>query len=142
MKIIDFELLGNVVKFYLGKDDLQRFYGDDWDDAPYDCNAGEVYDEFVSGVREIAFPSSWVLLEPKDDSRYYRESCPFCKDDFFARKVPCVIAVKIKDEMFRWQVEGCFSTFAASDNPGDVVKFYIGDKMNPSDALTVFDQQI
>ena len=70
VNFIDFELLGNVVKFYLGKDDLQEFYGDDWDDAPYDCNAGDVYDEFVSGVREIAFPSNWVLLEPKDDSRY------------------------------------------------------------------------
>ena len=140
MKIIDFELLGNVVKFYLGKDDLQEFYGDDWDDAPYDCNAGEVYDEFVSGVREIAFPSNWVLLEPKDDSRYYRENCPFCKDDFVARKAPCVIAVKIKDGGWRWETEGCFSQYAAADNPCDVVKFYIGDKMEPSDVLTIFGQ--
>lgn len=140
MKIIDFELLGNVVKFYLGKDDLQEFYGDDWDDAPYDCNAGEVYDEFVSGVREIAFPSNWVLLEPKDDSRYYRENCPFCKDDFVARKAPCVIAVKIKDGGWRWEAEGCFSQYAAADSPDKVVKFYIGDKMEPSDALTIFGQ--
>lgn len=139
MKIIDFELLGNVVKFYLGKDDLQNFCGDDWDDAPYDCNAGDMYNKFVSGVREIAFPSNWVLLEPKDDY-WHGKYCPWCKDDFVARKTPCVIAVRIKEGNYRYEVEGHFSVYAAADDPNNVVKFYIGDKMESSDKLTIFGE--
>lgn len=30
MKIIDFERKGNLVRFYLGDDDLVEWYGDDW----------------------------------------------------------------------------------------------------------------
>ena len=40
-EIIDFERKGNVVRFYLGKNGEQ--WGDDWDDAPYEHNAGKVY---------------------------------------------------------------------------------------------------
>lgn len=45
MKIIDFERKGNLVRFYLGDDDLEEWYGDDWNDTPYEHNAGQVYDE-------------------------------------------------------------------------------------------------
>ena len=43
MKIIDFECTGNVVRFYLGKDNEKDYHGDDWNDTPYECNAGTVY---------------------------------------------------------------------------------------------------
>ena len=46
LKIIDFEKKGNVVRFYYGKDSLKEWYGDDWDDRPYEHNAGEVYHRF------------------------------------------------------------------------------------------------
>lgn len=42
MQIIDMEKKGNVVRFYLGENGKQ--WGDDWNDAPYDCNAGTVYE--------------------------------------------------------------------------------------------------
>ena len=35
MKVIDFERKGNVIRFYLGKDDLTEWWGDDWNDTPY-----------------------------------------------------------------------------------------------------------
>lgn len=39
MKIIDFERKGNLVRFYLGDDDLAEWWGDDWNDTPYEHNA-------------------------------------------------------------------------------------------------------
>lgn len=36
-QIIDFKRKGNMVRFYIGKNGEQ--WGDDWNDAPYDCNA-------------------------------------------------------------------------------------------------------
>lgn len=44
MKIIDFERKGNLVRFYLGDDDLHDWSGDDWNDTPYEYNAGQVYE--------------------------------------------------------------------------------------------------
>ena len=34
MKLLDLERKGNVVRFFLGADDLEKWWGDDWDDAP------------------------------------------------------------------------------------------------------------
>lgn len=59
MQIIDFEKIGNVVRFYLGNNGEQ--WGDDWDDAPYDFNAGAVYDQYVQGTKDIAFPPEWMF---------------------------------------------------------------------------------
>ena len=78
MKIIDFEKKGNIVRFYLGEKTedwgwtnpeykdytgetpswlkpKDTYYGDDWDDAPYEHNAGQVYEEFIKGQKDIAF---------------------------------------------------------------------------------------
>ena len=41
MKIVDFKKEGNIVRFYLGET-INGIYGDDWDDTPYEHNAGEV----------------------------------------------------------------------------------------------------
>lgn len=57
MKIIDFEKKGNVVRFYLGADDCFDYWGDDWNDAPYDCNGGNVYHNFVIGHKDMFFRS-------------------------------------------------------------------------------------
>ena len=51
MKIIDFEIKGNQVKFYLGSDNCDNYWGDDWDDKPYEHNAGEPYDTINSENR-------------------------------------------------------------------------------------------
>ena len=92
MKIIDFKRKGNVVRFYLGKDSLKEWYGDDWDDVPYEHNAEQVYSEFVSDIADIAFPFESLVLEPQDDWHNNGNS-EYCKNDMVARKVPCIIVV-------------------------------------------------
>ena len=60
-KIIDFERKGNVVRFYLIKVDRNDdYYGDDWDDTPYEHNAGSVYDSFVNKIVDVFFPYDMV----------------------------------------------------------------------------------
>ena len=84
MKIIDWERKGNVVRFYLGQDTLTTWGGDDWDDAPYEHNAGKVYDKYISGQIDIAFGFDSTVEEPADicaNSKY-------SKDDFIKRKAP------------------------------------------------------
>lgn len=92
MKIIDFEKKGNVVRFYLGRSDLDEYYGDDWNDAPYDCNAGTVYDRYISGYLDVAFPFDAAVLEPCNGAF----NCCYTKEDMVAGNVPCIIVVPPK----------------------------------------------
>ena len=102
--IIDWARKGNVVRFYLGSEtdgwgwlnpddeeakELFKYdkesmeaslgrkpYGDDWDDAPYESNAGPVYDRFVKGHKDVAFGYDTIVLEPSDgvlNSKYSKE---------------------------------------------------------------------
>lgn len=122
MKIIDFEKKGNVVRFYLGKDDCEDYRGDDWNDIPYEHNAGRVYDEYIVSHRDIAFPFDVVVLEPQDTDCQYNSL--WCKDDMKARKVPCIIAVRNPDEYH----EDEFEHYLGDEK---TIKFYFGDKMEP-----------
>ena len=129
MKIIDWDREGNVVRFYLGDDDCTDYHGDDWDDAPYDCNAGTVYKEYIKGHADIAFPYDVMVLEPCDGVL----NCPFCKDDMVKGKVPCIIAVPAslakdtyEDSYLNWV--GCKGVKA----------FYFNDPMEPSDKTIVY----
>ena len=90
MKIIDFETKGNVIKLYLGTND--DYWGDDWDDTPYEHNAGKVYSEFIEKSIEFAFPVNFKVLTPEDDWHYNGNS-PYCKEDFKNRKAPCIIII-------------------------------------------------
>lgn len=88
MKIIDWDRKGNVLRLYLGEDYLEDWWGDDWDDRPYECNAGEVYEEFVAGIVDVAFPYGFGLFEPADDGI----NSGFCKNDF-KKGVPFLVIV-------------------------------------------------
>lgn len=77
LKVIDFEIHGNQMKLYLGDKNCTNYWGDDWDDKPYECNAGIVYDRFVKDTAVINFLND-ELVEIKDG--YYNS--PFCKEDF------------------------------------------------------------
>ena len=122
MKIIDFEKKGNVVRFYLGANGLKEWWGDDWDDAPYDCNAGRVYDEYVSGHRDIAFPFDCLVIEPCEGVC----NCKFCKEDMIARRVPCIIVVpKELADSSSWYGHG-FDYWVGVDG---ITKYYFGDRM-------------
>ena len=126
MKIIDFAKKGNVVRFFLGNDDLSEWWGDDWDDAPYDCNAGEVYDEYKAGYRDIAFSFGDIVLEPCNGVM----NCHYSKEDMIKRRVPCIIVVPEEIEDESWYGED-FAYWASVDG---VKRYYFGDRMEMKDA--------
>lgn len=127
MKIIDFNKKGNLVRFYLGDDDCDDYYGDDWNDTPYEHNAGMIYDEFVKDYVDVVFPFDYVVNEPCEDWRNQGNS-PWCKDDMRDRKVPCIVASEPADD--EWLGDDEFSYRLARD---DSVKIYFGD--HPNDLL-------
>jgi len=141
MEVIDFDKKGNVVRLSLGEktedwgwtrpdyvwcgehpDWLKpsdRYYGDDWNDTPYECNAGSVYGEFVKGYIDLAFDFDSLVLEPSDGE--FNSS--YCKDDMEARNVPCLIIVPKSVYRDSWDTDS-FKTWVGSDK---ILKIYFGD---------------
>ena len=64
MKIIDFEKRGNVIRFYCGKDDCDDYWGDDWNDRPYEHNAERVYSEYIEEYIDVAVDIDYHVMEP------------------------------------------------------------------------------
>ena len=124
MKIIDFERKGNVVRFYLGEDELERWHGDDWDDAPYEHNAGRVYDEFVIGHHDVTVPFDYTVMEPCTGQLNSR----WCKLDMVNRAVPCIIIVPNKLEEEYWY-NNDFNDYVGA---AEVKRIYFGDKLDTS----------
>ena len=122
MQIIDFIRKGNVVRFLLG-DANGDYWGDDWDDAPYDCNAGEVYDRYVKGHRDIIFPFDDLVLEPCDGE--YGDTW-VTKEDMKARHVPCIIVVP--KALYEDTYKDAFRDWVGADG---IQKFFFGDTMEP-----------
>ena len=120
-KIIDFETKGNVIRFYLGADECNDYWGDDWDDRPYEHNAGEVYERFVVGYADVYVDMNLTVYIPERDW-HYNGCSPFCKEDFKNRKAPCVIIADSED----WG--SCYSNELGNST---AAKFYFEDKMEP-----------
>ncbi len=116
MKIIDWECKGNLVRFYLGQG--EDYWGDDWDDVPYEHNAGRVYGEFIQGHRDICFPFDSAVYEP--DYEYCNS--PYSKEDMKNRKCPCVVVIGESKLGFN---DG-YNAALASDQSA---KYYFGDEM-------------
>lgn len=92
--LIDFEVKGNVIRLYFGNN--PDYWGDDWDDRPYECNAGTVYSEYVEEIKDYAFDFDTAVLSPEEDW-HYRGNSPYCKEDFKNRIAPCLIIGKNMD---------------------------------------------
>ena len=110
LKVIDFERKGNVVRLYLGVG--TDYWGDDWDDIPYEHNAGTVYDKYVRGYVDVAFPFNMLVCEPSDN---WTRNSRWSKDDMKKRKVPCIVVTDDNDS---------FSTAMADESSR---KIYFGD---------------
>ena len=123
MKVIDFNTKGNVIKLYFGKDDEKEYLGDDWDDAPYEHNAGTVYNEYVWEIKEYAFPFGYEVLEPASDWHYGGNS-PFSKEDMKKRKIPCLIIKQIDENS--WSDD--YSLLLGSKEK-NVLKIYFNDNL-------------
>ena len=129
MKIIDFEKRGNVVRFYCGKDDCEDYWGDDWNDRPYEHNAERVYSEYIEEYIDVAVDMDYHVMEPADDWRY-NNNTPFSKEDMKKRSVPCIIVVPENDSY----VSEEFNRYAVSDN---VDKIYFGDSIEKLNKYTI-----
>lgn len=122
-KIIDFELKGNQVRFYLGENGKQ--WGDDWNDTPYESNAGSVYSEFVKDTAVVTFDFDDIVLEPSDGVM----NSQYCKEDMIKQEVPCIVVIR-KDEFegpgdsSRWEYEGDFQKALAHPH---AKKYYFGE---------------
>lgn len=121
MKIIDFKKAGNVVRFFLGEDSLDDWWGDDWDDAPYEHNAGQVYDEYVSGWFDVAWNADMWVMEPSDGA-YNSE---YSKADMLRGDCPCIAVLK-PEENDAW---GDLS-FAKLGTSKRSAKVYFGDPVD------------
>lgn len=120
MEIIDFARKGNLVRFYLGKNGEQ--WGDDWDDVPYEHNAEGVYEQYVSGHKDVSFPFDDIVLEPCDGTC----NSPYSKKDMILRKVPCLIVVPKEVCCDDWMYSDDFAYWVGADG---VKKYYFGDEM-------------
>ena len=129
MKIIDFEKRGNVIRFYCGKDDCDDYWGDDWNDRPYEHNAERVYSEYIEEYIDVAVDMDYHVMEPADDWRY-NNNTPFSKEDMKKRSVPCIIVVPEDDSY----VSEEFNRYAVSDN---VDKIYFGDSIEKLNKYTI-----
>ena len=122
MKVIDFDKRGNVIRLYFGEDEETEYWGDDYDDAPYEHNAGRVYGRYIKQVADFAFPFECEVMEPADDWNY-RGNSPFSKQDMKRRIAPCLIVVKGIDS---WDI--CFSKYCASNDREHVLPIYFEDR--------------
>lgn len=120
-KIIDFEKNGNVVRFYIGTSD--DYWGDDWNDCPYEHNAGTVYSAYVTRIIDVAFPFDAKVLEPADDYPAWQGNSPYTKEDMKKRNTPCLIVVPEEIALNDW-VYDSFTKYVGSDN---VERFYFND---------------
>ena len=121
MKIIDCRAKGNIVRFFLGKDDLKKWNGDDWNDRPYEHNAGEVYEEYVSGFKDISFGFNDILFEPN----YGHQNSRYAREDFMKNDIPILVVIPEK------YVKDCIFSFEEALAIDGVIKFRMGDKMEP-----------
>lgn len=120
MKIIDFKIKGNQIKFFLGRDGCTEYKGDDWDNYPYEDDAGPVYDVYITGYFVKTFDFDDIVVEPSDCDWDRDSRC--CKNDMKERKIPCVCVLpeKYKDE--------CASdTFLSVMGCEHSIKYFFGD---------------
>ena len=119
-KVIDFNKLGNVVRFYLGDKDLDNFYGDDWDDTPYEHNAGLVYDRFIKGYVDVAWDLDYVVCEPCDGTW----NSGYCKNDFKKQNIPVIVVRHLGKDEYMWAYDTFNRCLANADR-----KIFIGTSL-------------
>lgn len=120
MKIIDFERRGNVVRFYLGEDNIKDYTGDDWGDDTWEYKASRVYDEYIVAYGDISVPFDRVVLDSSE--------CQYCysKNDMKNRLVPC-IAIANVDRLGQDCGHLQFGVAIAMD---DTERVYFGDEFD------------
>lgn len=128
LRLIDAQTKGNLVRLYFGDYDetTKQWYGaenpgelphgDDWDDAPYEHNAGLVYARYVKNVLDVYVKWDYRVFEPNEG---YLNS-PFTREGLFKDKAP-VIYIKTSEPY--WLTEDM------RENDPSVVRFCMQDDL-------------
>lgn len=116
--LIDFEKKCNQLRLFFGDD--EKPWGDDWDDAPYQHNAGRVYEKFIKDTAVLSFYYDDIVYEPSDDYNFQDVS----KEMMLKKKVPAFVAlpVKYREPESYWK---CYS-FAELLADSYSIPFYFG----------------
>ena len=122
MKIIGWNRKGNVVRFALGKDDLEYWSGDDWNDSPYEHNACTTPLFGTEYYTDVAFRYRVSVLEPQDDWHYHGNS-PFSMDDFKERKAPILVIDPTGKEQY----------YSQCVNKENIFAIFMGDRFEDID---------
>lgn len=104
--LIDFCDRGNGIRLYFGSS-VELITSDDWNDVPYEHNAGIVYSEYVNFYVDVLIPFRWQITDPTSELDQYTNS-QYCRNDF-----------KTGDPPLFWTVD--------QTNERDNVYFRMGD---------------
>lgn len=136
MKIIDFERRGNLVRFLIGDDEDDDFWGEDWNERPYDKQQNNrVYDGHITGYRDVVFPFDAIVCELCDGHTMSRRS----KRDMKGRRCACIAVIfreQFDEDEYDWLYEDDFD-IVVSD--GRSTKFFFGDTMEPSEDIIIYN---
>ena len=89
--LIDFCERGNGIRLYFGLA-VELITSDDWNDVPYEHNAGIVYSEYVNFYVDVLIPFRWQIADPASELDQYTNSS-YCRNDFKTGDPPLFWAV-------------------------------------------------
>ena len=92
-ELIDCEIMGNAIRLYFGKNGDQ--WGDDWDDYPYEHNAGIVDQKYVEKIVDMLIDCDYWVLEPCDVGS--EANSLYTRQDFRDKKVWAFMVQSTKD---------------------------------------------
>lgn len=124
LKLIDVATKGNLVRLYFGEYDEKTDtwagaaagglpHGDDWDDAPYEDNAGKVYDRFIKRIMDVFVKWEYEVTEPFAGHHFSRE-------ELFSMKAPFLSIVTNPDYWYTDKKKNAIN-FCAQDSLTDVL---------------------
>lgn len=101
-------------------------WGDNWNDKPYEHNAGMVYEAYYDYYVDLVFPFDYRVLTPANDWYHFGTS-PYCKNDFKQRYAPAAIICGT-DVKETGSIDITYSKYLGADRE-HVIKLYYGDSL-------------
>ena len=135
-KIGDIERKGNVITAHLVDIACNNYYGDDWNDIPYEHNADMVYEQFVKGTAVIYVHPNFTILEAGDDWAYMGNS-PYCKDDFKNNVLPFLFIGKFNSWNFSFN-----DAKEQYENGEEIMAISFNDLLMPGEYLLSVDGEL